>query len=123
MIGHVEVESDIKYCKLNFNGIDLPHKRRVKTKVYQLPTDVEIHNTMEKAKEEAFEIAKSFGMTTFLDNACQIDDYQFKSRLSFDDDNDNELYEDEYEDENDDDYVLMPNDENFGEYHEFKQKY
>lgn len=118
MIGRVEVESDIKYCKLNFNGIELPHKRSVKSKVYQLPTDVEIHNTMEKAKEEAFEIAKSFGMTTFLANACQIDDYQFKSRLSFDDDNDNELYEDEYEDETDDDHVLMPNDENFGEYHE-----
>lgn len=115
-IGRIEVENDIKYCKLNFDGIELPHKRRVKTQFYQLPTDSEIHDTMTKAKEEALEIANSFGMTECNINPNQIDDYQFKSRLNF---NDIEPYEDEFEDETDDDHVSMHtphSDENFEKY-------
>lgn len=103
MIGRVEVENEIKYCKLNIDGIELPHKRRVKTKFYELPTDSEIHTTITKAKDEAYESAKSFNMTNFLSSSNQIDNYQFHSKLNLDC-TDELSYEDEDENEYEDDY-------------------
>lgn len=98
MIGRIEVENDIKYCKLNVDGIELPHKRSAKTKFYELPMDDEIHNTISVAKDEAFEIAKSLGMTQFLSSSDEIEDYEFQSRLNFNN-ADEEPHEEEFGDD------------------------
>lgn len=104
--GRVEVENDIKYCKLNVDGIEMPHKRRMKSKFFHLPTDVEIGNTIAKAKDEAFEIARSFEMLQYLENSDQIFDYRFVSKLNIN--NADGLWsDDEYEDENESDQALL----------------
>lgn len=40
-IGRVEVQNDIAYCKLDIDGIFMPHKRKEKTKIHPLPSDKE----------------------------------------------------------------------------------
>lgn len=82
MIGRIEVQNDISYCKLNIDGIEVPHKRKSKTTIYQLPTNDEIRDTIKKAKTEAFQIAEKFGITNSLSNLDQIDKFEFKSRLN-----------------------------------------
>lgn len=49
MIGRVDVQTDISYCKLNIEGIKLPHKRKLKTAIHQLPTD-EFMQLLQKQK-------------------------------------------------------------------------
>lgn len=115
MIGRVEVANDIAYCKLNIDGIELPHKRKGKTTIYPLPTDGEIHETITKAKEEAIQKAEFFGMT--FNDTNQIDEYKFISKLTLNEtmngaDNvaSEEGYSDDEVDEHSTDYSL--------EYHE-----
>lgn len=65
MIGRIEVLNDIAYIKLANEPINFPNKRTGKTVTYALPTDNEIDVTLLKAKEEAINDARSFGMTEF----------------------------------------------------------
>lgn len=101
MIGRIEVQNDIAYCKLNIDGINLPHKRKGKTIIFELPTNEEIDIAINKAKAEAFEIAEKFGM--ILQNPNKIDNFGFESRLEFDgndsndDDNDEALGAENFE--------------------------
>lgn len=89
MIGRLEVQNSIVYSKLNIEGIELPHKRKEKTIIYELPSDDEIHDAMQNAKREAFETAEQFGI--FVDTE-KIDNFKFVSRLKFNE-NDEESYE------------------------------
>lgn len=102
MIGRIEVQNDISYCKLSIDGIELPHKRKSKTTIYQLPTNEEIRDTIEKARTEAFQIAEKFGITNSLSNLDQIDKFEFKSKLNLNE-IDKKAGEEMYDDELDDD--------------------
>lgn len=77
LICRLEAMHDISYCKLNIHGIKMPHTRKEKTTNYQLPTDVEIDNTIAKAKYEAIQIAASLGITT--PDPREIDECKAKS--------------------------------------------
>lgn len=106
MIGRWEVQIDIIYSKLNIEGIEMPHKRKGKNIIYELPSDVEINNTIEIAKQGAFEWAETFGIFIARDGRDKIDNFRFVSRLKFNE-NDEEPYEesdhelyDEMDDEN-----------------------
>lgn len=79
LIGRLEVQQDISYCKLNMDGIKMPHTRKTKTSIYQLPTDEEIVSVITKAKQEAIQTATSFQM--ILEDYSKIDEYKFKSNL------------------------------------------
>lgn len=94
MIGRNEVLNDISYCKLNIEGIEMPHKRKSKTIFYELPTNEELYDTIEKAKLEAIQIAQTFEIS----NHEQIGNFQFKSRLKLDQNEEepHEIYEEEY---------------------------
>lgn len=87
MFGRVEVQNQIAYFKLSDQPVKFPvsHKREVKTKIFELPSDNEINSVLKRAKEEAIEDARKFGME------CQwnIEQYQFKSH-SVEDLNDEE---------------------------------
>lgn len=78
MIGRIEVQNDICYFKLNDENVIFPmsHKRSKRTTIHQLPSDNEISCILAKAKESAIKDAQSFGMT-----ATNIDNYEFKSKL------------------------------------------
>lgn len=82
MIGRTEVQNDIAYFKLAEHDVFFPNKRTAKTKVYPLPTDIEINTVITNAKHSAIEDARVLGMT----NVENIDDFQFQSKLHFDDD-------------------------------------
>lgn len=86
-IGRLEVQNDILYNKLDIKGIDMPHKRKDKTKIYPLPSDEEISNEIRKAKKEAFKNAKDLNLindsTEFDHIDALIDNYQFESNLKF----------------------------------------
>lgn len=84
MIGRIEVQNEIAYVKLNVEGIAIPHKRRGKMAIYQLPTDEDINNSIKKAKQDAIQIADSFGMT--FTNIDEIDDFKFESKLKLKED-------------------------------------
>lgn len=106
MIARMEVQINITYCKLNIDGIVLPHKRNEKTTIYELPTDKEICAEIEVAKKEAFETAQIFGMLsdTMIDTN-EIDEFELKSRLRIsenDEEDDEELIEELYEQEDGD---------------------
>lgn len=103
MIGRVEVQNNINYCKLNIDGINLPHKRKGKTNIYELPTDSEIEITISKAKQEVLQIAEKFGMTP--QNISNIDHFEFISRLSFNQ-NDDEIYADFNDEDHDEDNFI-----------------
>lgn len=110
MIHRVEVQTDIIYCKLNIDGVYLPHKRKEKTTIYALPSDEEIENTIAKAKNDAYEIAGKFGMTSMQPaSKAEVNHFEFKSNLMFDeiDELDEEFDEEFYEadHENIDHYV------------------
>lgn len=101
MIGRVEVQTEIAYCKLDIEGIEFPHKRKEKTRIYELPTNDETSATVAKAKEEAFQCAQKFGMTNMMPNILdEIDEFEFKSNHRLNK-NDEETYEELYEDVDD----------------------
>lgn len=83
MIGRVEVQNEIAYLKSDVDGIHIPHKRVGKTTIYRLPSDDEINDTIEKAKFDAIQVAKSLGMN--LTEMDEIDDFKFESKLNLDD--------------------------------------
>lgn len=92
-IGRIEVQNDIAYSKFSDKEIEFPasHKKREKTKIFDLPSDNEITYTLEIAKQKAIENALVFGM--YSDD---IDNYKVPSKLSiFDDDNEDDIYENE----------------------------
>lgn len=106
MIGRIEVQHEISYVKLNVDGIQMPHKREGKMKIFKLPTDDEIDKTIQKAKQYAIQISKSFGMT--LADMKEIDDFKFESKLKLDK---NEVVEEELYYESDDELNLCENSE------------
>lgn len=96
MVGRLEVENDIVYCKLSVEGVNLPHQRKEKTTIYELPSDDQIFDEIAIAKKEALQIARNLGMMV---NESEIDEFQFTSRLQFNEDDENideDLYQ-EYE--------------------------
>lgn len=66
MIGRLEVQNDILYTKLSGLGIPLPKLESkdasCKNKIYELPIDEEIDQTLERAKRFAISDAIRFGM-------------------------------------------------------------
>lgn len=82
LIGRLEVQQDISYCNLSMDGNKMPHTRKTKTKIHQLPTDKEICDIIAKAKGEAVEIALSFNM--ILDDFEVINEFEFQSKLDID---------------------------------------
>lgn len=85
MIGRIEIQHDVMYCKLNVDGIEFPHKRKTKSTVYQLPTDEEIYETIAHAKLEAIKIAERFEMKNCLVDWDQIDKFHFNSTFEIND--------------------------------------
>lgn len=79
-IGRLEVQNDIAYCKLNIDGIDIPHKRKGKTKIYALPSDNQISDIIKEAKQDALQKAETFGLTNEYTN---VDEFKFDSKLKF----------------------------------------
>lgn len=108
MIGRIEVQNDISYCKLNKEGIEMPHKRKHKTVFYELPTNQQLDDTIEKAKLEAIQTAETFGFSNYTE---QIENFKFTSRLKLDqgEEEPHGIYEDEYYDENMNNDVCMDN--------------
>lgn len=95
MIGRIEVQNDISYCKLNgVEGVEMPHKRKKKTVCYELPTNEQLNDTIEKAKMEAIKMAETLGI---LNCTEQIEKFEFKSRLKLDQDEEEPYDEDEYD--------------------------
>lgn len=80
LIRRIEVQQDISYCKLNMDGVKMPHTRKTKTTIYELPTEEEILDTITKAKTEAIEMATSLQMT--LDDYEEINKFKFNSIIS-----------------------------------------
>lgn len=105
MIGRIEVQNDIAYCKLNVDGISFPHKCTEKTVIYDLPTDEQIDATIKEAKLEAIRTGNIFGMTENmtenLRNVDQLLEFTFQSRLELDEDDLEEYYDDQMEDKYD----------------------
>lgn len=107
MIGRVEAQTEIAYCKLDINGIKIPHKRNGKTKCYNLPMDEEIDDTISKAKQEAIQNAELLGIV--FDRYDQIDEYRFISKLK-PNGNINEIdYEEGYTDDDMDENITDDN--------------
>lgn len=79
MIGRIEAQNEIAYFKLSPEQVTFPsHKRSPKTQVYELPSDIEISETIAKAKEAAINDALAFGM-----QSENIDEYQIHSHFNF----------------------------------------
>lgn len=76
MIGRVEVQNDIAYFKLKDTPIEIPNKRNGKTKIYDLPSDKEIDEAIEKAKQEAIKDAALLGISK--PESFNISEYQFE---------------------------------------------
>lgn len=107
MIGRVEVQNEISYFKLKDTGISFPYQRVGKTKIYPLPSDIDINATLARAKETAIIEAAKFGMS----ETANIDDFEIVSNLSINN-NEDEFSDDdtgvlesthEFDCENDDD--------------------
>lgn len=94
MIGRIKVQNNIAYFELSDENVSFPvsHKRSQKTKVYSMPTDIEIDATLEKAKLKAIEEATAFKMIPE-----DFDSYEIPSRL---------LIEGDETDETDDDFMM-----------------
>lgn len=73
-VGRVEAQNEMK---ISNEDILFPHKRVGKTKVYSLPSDDEINQTIAAAKHEAIQLANTFGMT----NLDGIDSFDFKFKV------------------------------------------
>lgn len=88
--------NEIAYTKFTTDEIVFPNIRKTKTTIYDLPADDEINSTISKAKEEAIDGAKTLGMLS-----CKnIDEFNIRSRISFDDrDDDLEEFHDSCYDE------------------------
>lgn len=99
MIRRVECQNEIAYCKLNVEGIHLPHKRSDKTKIYELPNDTQIVDILDKAKSEAILFAKELGMNlgTEIDHNKFFGEFIFKSNVTFDDEEDDNHNQDDDE--------------------------
>lgn len=116
MFGRVEVQNQIAYFKLCDGQVTFPvsHKREQKTKTYNLPSDDEITSILNKAKEEAIEDARKFGM-----QCNDIENYQFKSHstadLNDEEENDENVIDEIFEDTINisDDFEVVPEDEPF----------
>lgn len=102
----------------------MPHKREGKTTIYDLPIDIEIFDTIKRAKEEALQTAQKYQITNISSNiSAEIDEFEFKSKLKFNE-IDEELTEEDYAD--DESYFMEPlseshmesNDKSFGEQNE-----
>lgn len=79
MVGRTEVQNSIVYFKLPEEvSFPLTHKRTQKTKIFPLPSDMEINSTLEEARKRAIEDALKFGMT----NSQNIENYEIHSRLT-----------------------------------------
>lgn len=99
-IGRIEVQNYIAYCKLNIDGVEFPNKRKDKTTIYQLPTNEEIHSTIDCAKLKAFQISQKLGITSanLIDEIeMEINEFNFESKLQLncdDEDHDEGLFDD-----------------------------
>lgn len=97
MIGRIEVQNDITYFKLSETGVSFPvsHRRLKKTKIYDLPDEIEIESTLQKAKLAAICDAIKFGI-----NANDIEQFQFQTRITMNENDDETFYDDEEEMDN-----------------------
>lgn len=75
LIGRIEMQNDIGYFKLA-DVVSLPRlqKQTAKHKLYELPTDDQIQQVLERAMRSAITDAKEFGMDANADDisACEI---------------------------------------------------
>lgn len=112
MIGRIECQNEIAYCKLNVGGIFLPHKRSDKTTIYELPNDEQISNILEKAKSEALSFASDLGMNLELDQNHNefFGEFIFKSSVTFEREDHGED-DDHYDNEDLFDSIIDPFDE------------
>lgn len=81
MIGKVEVQHDIAYFKLQETPIIFPNMRKSKTKIFDLPTDAQITETIAEAKKDALEDCEAIGMS--CPNTTDIDEYDFQVSKHF----------------------------------------
>lgn len=81
MIGRVELQNNIAYFHLAYDTVSFPinHKRSHTTRLYDLPSDIEVKATLEKAKEIAVDDALFFGMSP--DN---FEEFTFQSKVNMD---------------------------------------
>lgn len=108
MIGRVEVQYDIAYFKLKETPIKFPNMRTEKTQIYDLPNDVQINDTISRAKHEALKDAESLGMSCL--NSSDIDEYNFQATVNFSDDSENETSDEEDIEENERNYQEIDDD-------------
>lgn len=81
MTNRLEIQNDIAYNKLNDNvTFPVNHKRQKKTKLFDLPTESEIENTLAKAKEAAVVDAVSMGICPEI-----VDYFDFHTRINVND--------------------------------------
>lgn len=106
MIGRIEAQNYIAYFELP-EGVSFPisQKRANKTKVYDLPSDIEIEDILKEAKRKAIEDALEFGM--FSEN---IETHEFHSnQIIYENDEDEEFDEISVDDPmNQDDFSDFP---------------
>lgn len=78
MVGKIEVQNEISYFKLADGNVLFPlsHKKSKKTQIHELPTDIDINSTIERAKKAAIQDAQFLKMT-----AENIDTHEFRSHL------------------------------------------